>query len=152
MIADIPPAINYSIKSLSKKFPEKKIATGFSSTTQEQLINDLDENDILFIFPHQIQHLPSKFFDISIAVDCLHEMDKTIVKNMFQVSKKFPVSFYFKVWEYAGLPNSFLKHTLFIIKKTILYLMNGRKFLRKDVFFHLIIFRQDINLNSYNLV
>ena len=109
VIADIPPAINYSIKSLSKKFPEKKITTGFTSTTQEQLINDLDKNDILFIFPHQIQLLPSKFFDISIAVDCLHEMDEKIVKKYISSFEKVSSLLYFKVWEYAGLPNSFFK-------------------------------------------
>ena len=109
VIADIPPAINYSIKSLKMKFSEKKIANSFSSSTQEQLMNDLEENDILFIFPHQIQYLPPKFFDISIAVDCLHEMDETTVKKYISSFERISSFLYFKVWEYAGLPNSFFK-------------------------------------------
>ena len=64
----------------------------------------------MFIFPHQIKFFPKKTFDISIAIDCLHEMDKRIIKdymvNFEQVSKLL----YFKVWEYAGLPYSFYHH------------------------------------------
>ena len=69
------------------KFSGKKIAKSFSSSTQEQLMNDLEENDILFIFPHQIS-ICSKFFDISIAVDCLHEMDETTVKKYISSFEK----------------------------------------------------------------
>jgi len=109
VIADIPPAINYSMNSIGQKFTDKKIGKGFLETNSDQLINSIEKNDVVFIFPHQIKMLPKKYFDLSIAVDCLHEMDKKTVKNYIHYFEKVSDMFYFKVWEFAGLPNSFFE-------------------------------------------
>ena len=63
----------------------------------------------LYIFPHQIDYLPNKYFDISIAIDCLHEMEEKIVEKYILNFERVSQCLYFKVWEYAGLPNSFYK-------------------------------------------
>lgn len=109
VIVDLPPAINVSFNNIKASFPNKKVTKGFN-LNEKDLNAAFEKNDILFIFPHQIKFFPKKTFDISIAIDCLHEMDKRIVKdymvNFEQVSKLL----YFKVWEYAGLPYSFYQH------------------------------------------
>ena len=110
VIADLPPAINVSLSNLRASFPNKKIARGFKLNNQNDLNTVLEENDILFIFPHQIKFFPKKSFDLSIAIDCLHEMEKRIIKeymiNFEHVSKLL----YFKVWENAGLPYAFFQN------------------------------------------
>tara|TARA_Y100000590_G_scaffold365293_1_gene424091 strand:+ start:2419 stop:3525 length:1107 start_codon:yes stop_codon:yes gene_type:complete len=109
VIADLPPAINMSYNNLKNSFPNKKIIKGFE-LNREDLISAFEKNDVLFIFPHQIEFFPKKIFDISIAIDCLHEMEKRIVKDYMYNFENVSKTLYFKVWEYAGLPYSFYQH------------------------------------------
>ncbi len=109
VVADIPPAINFSYDNTKKLFPDKKVELAFQAQSQNELLKIISKNDVTYIFPHQIEFLPRKFFDISIAIDCLHEMEKKIVEKYVNNFEKVSQAFYFKVWEYAGLPNSFYK-------------------------------------------
>jgi len=109
VIADLPPAINVSFKNITASFPNKKIKKCFD-LDEKDLNSALEENDILFIFPHQIKLFPKKTFDISVAIDCLHEMDKRIIKDYMNNFERVSRFLYFKVWEYAGLPYSFYQH------------------------------------------
>ena len=109
VIADLPPAINVSFNNLKTSFPNKKVAKGFE-LNQEDLNIAFDKNDILFIFPHQIKFFSKKTFDISIAIDCLHEMKRRIVKDYMINFENVSKLVYFKVWEYAGLPYSFYQY------------------------------------------
>ncbi len=110
VIADIPPAINLCLGNLKKYFPEKKIATAFKIMNSEDLKIALEKNDILFIFPHQIKLFEKSTFDISLAIDCLHEMEKKTIKLYMSLFEKVSSSLYFKVWENAGLNYSFYQH------------------------------------------
>ena len=49
------------------------------------MMNKLLNNDILFIFPHQLSFFEKKTFDIFIAVGCLHEMDKKTIKRYMNI-------------------------------------------------------------------
>ena len=109
VIADLPPAINVSFKNIKASFPNKKIKKCFD-LDEKNLNIELKENDILFIFPHQIKFFPKKTFDISLAIDCLHEMEKKIIKDYMTNFERVSQILYFKVWEYAGLPYSFYQH------------------------------------------
>ena len=110
VIADIPPAINLSFNNIKKYFPNKKIETAFKVDDRNELNNLLKKNDVLFIFPHQIKLFDEKTFDMSIAIDCLHEMEKKTIKNYMAIFEDVSKSLYFKVWEYCGLPYSFYQH------------------------------------------
>lgn len=109
VIADIPPAINISHNNLKKFFPEKKVNFAYNKNPEE-LDTEIMKNDVTYIFPHQIESLTKKSFDIALAIDCLHEMEKKIIKKYIHNFENISKSFYFKVWEYAGLPNSFYKY------------------------------------------
>jgi|TARA_B100001540_G_scaffold315223_1_gene341954 putative sugar O-methyltransferase len=110
VIADIPPAINYCFNNLKSTFPEKKISTAFNINNEKDLLKFMYQNDVMFIFPHQLNYFSKKTFDISIAIDCLHEMEKNIIKEYMNIFELTSRSLYFKVWEKAGLPYSFNKH------------------------------------------
>lgn len=109
VIADIPPAINMSSNHIKNTFPEKKIKYCFEITNTQDLVEALNQNDVLFIFPHQIELFPKKTFDLAIAIDCLHEMEKRIVEKYMNNFENVSRGLYFKVWENAGLPYSFKK-------------------------------------------
>ena len=65
--------------------------------------NDFDkllaDNDILFILPHQLKYFKDKFFDISLAIDCLHEMEKKTIRKYMDIFNAKSRFFYFKVLE-----------------------------------------------------
>ena len=110
IIADIPPAINICLNNLRNFFPEKKIFMGFEIDKQSDLMNALHKNDIIFVFPHQIKLFENDTFDISIAIDCLHEMEQKTIKNYMIDFEKVSKLLYFKVWENSGLPYSFYQY------------------------------------------
>ena len=110
IIADIPPAINICLDNLRKFFPEKNFFKGFETNNQADLMAALDKNDIIFIFPHQIKLFKNGTFDITIAIDCLHEMEQKTIKNYMNDFEKVSKLLYFKVWENSGLPYSFYQY------------------------------------------
>ena len=68
------------------------------------------ENDILFIFPHQINLFEKKSFDISLAIGCLCEMEKAQIIYYMKIFENCSNFLYFRVWEKAGLPYAFYKY------------------------------------------
>jgi putative sugar O-methyltransferase len=110
VIADFPPAIVFSKKNLTKHYPNKKISSAFNVKTREEMKKLFIENDILFIFPHQLSLFENKFFDISLAIGCLQEMEPKQVKHYMSLFEKISNFLYFKVWEYSGLPYSFYQY------------------------------------------
>ena len=101
VICDIPPALFISYKRLKLRFPEKKIY--FCS--DDNIINAINENDIILMFPHNLQQIKNSI-DLILAIDCLHEMNnKTIdfyLKNFSNISKNL----FCTVWKRTTLPYS----------------------------------------------
>ena len=106
VICDIPPAIFISYKRLQVAFPEKKISLLFDVTNKDELEKKINESDISFIFPHQLDLFSKNFIDLVLAVDCLHEMDQKTIQNYFEKINKLTNKFYFSVWDETLLPYS----------------------------------------------
>ena len=64
-------------------FPNKKVSLLISNNEQEALNNEINNNDISFIFPHQLSLINKKLFDLIVAIDCLHEMDRKTLNLYF---------------------------------------------------------------------
>ena len=107
VIADLAPSIYFSKKTLSDSFKDKKIKSGFKINNQEEMMNAFNENDILFIFPHQLKLFERKTFDISLSIGNLCEMEKDQIVNYMKIYENLSKYLYFKVWEISGLPYSF---------------------------------------------
>ena len=106
IISDIPPAIFISYTRLKKTFPDKKIKFLFKYKNEKSLMDEINNNDISFIFPHQMKDIQNKFIDLTLAIDCIHEMDKKTIKNYFHQINKFSNLFYFSVWKKTIVPYS----------------------------------------------
>ena len=107
VIADLAPSVYFSKKTLSDSFKDKKIKSGFEITNQKEMMKMFNENDILFIFPHQLKFFEKKTFDISLSIGNLCEMERKQIKNYMQIYESISNFLYFKVWEISGLPYSF---------------------------------------------
>ncbi len=74
------------------------------------MMNKLLNNDILFIFPHQLQFFEKKTFDIFIAIGCLCEMDKKTIKKYMNYVDTLSKYLYFEVWDNTKVPFSIVKN------------------------------------------
>jgi putative sugar O-methyltransferase len=106
-ICDIPPAIYISYNRLKKTFPDKKINLLLNINDSTTLINEIKKNNISFIFPHQLKLIKEKFFELCLAIDCIHEMDKKNIKYYFDNINNSSNYFYFSIWERTLVPYSF---------------------------------------------
>lgn len=104
-ICDIPPALFISYERLKNVFKNKKIGLLYS-LNEDELINEINNYDISFIMPHQLNFFKNKKFDLTIAVDCIHEMDKETIKKYFYNINRFSKLFYFSVWKKTSVPFS----------------------------------------------
>ena len=107
VVADLPPALYVNYVRIKNTFKNLKVKMCVNINSSEELNKLIEQNDILFIFPHQIKYFNNEFFDISIAIDCLHEMDKKIIKkymDLFNLKSKY---LYYKVWEETYVPHCF---------------------------------------------
>ncbi len=106
IICDIPPAIYISYKRLKIAFPDKKISLLLDIDQQDELENKIKESDISFIFPDHLKFLKKDFINLTIAIDCMHEMDKSTIKYYLGNINRFSENFYFSVWEKTKVPFS----------------------------------------------
>ena len=106
IICDIPPAIYISYKRLKKAFPKKKINLIVDTEDQNEIKNEIENNDISFIFPHQLNFMENFKIDLTLAIDCIHEMDNKVIKYYFDKIGKISNFFYFSVWKKTTVPFS----------------------------------------------
>jgi len=97
IICDIPPALYISYKRMKSAFPDKKINLIFD-VDKPSFIDEINRNDISFIFPHQLEFFSDNFLDIVIAIDCFHEFDKKTLKYYFNNINRITSHVYFSIW------------------------------------------------------
>ena len=112
VICDIPLSIFISYSRLKKAFPKKKISLCFDIKDKADMMEKLLNNDILFIFPHQIQFFEKKTFDIFMAMGCLCEMDKKTIKRYMNYVDTHSKYLYFDAWDNTKVPFSIIKNKL----------------------------------------
>lgn len=105
-ICDIPPALYISYERLKNVFKNKKVGLIYNERTEESLKNKINELDISFIMPDQLNLIKNKCFDLTIAIDCMHEMDKNTIRYYLNNLNKISGFFYFSVWKNTYVPFS----------------------------------------------
>jgi len=99
IVADIPPAIYINFLRIKKTFKNKKVIICYKDNSLEELQKIIDKNDVIFILPHQLKYIKKKFFDVILAIDCLHEMKKETIKSYMNIFNNLGKNLYFKIWE-----------------------------------------------------
>lgn len=107
VIADIPPSIQTSYNELKKNYPNKKFFYAFDIKDNILMKKTLRDNDVIFVFPHQLKMFDAKYFDISLMIGITLEMEPKDVKRYMEFVNKLSKSLYMKVFKYSGLPFSF---------------------------------------------
>ncbi len=111
VICDIPIASYVSYKRFKDNYPKKKISCLFDVNSEDKILYEINNNDISFILPHQLNLIKKRYFDTVIAIDSIHEMDKKTIKFYMKNINKLSKYFFMKVWEKTHVPYQ-LNHTL----------------------------------------
>ena len=82
-IVDIPPALFISQSNLTNLFKNKKVFKYRTFDKFSEIEEEFISSEIRFLSPDQLKLVSNKFFDLSIAIDCLHEMNKVQVEWYF---------------------------------------------------------------------
>ena len=106
IICDIAPATYISYERLKKAFPNKNISLLININDKKKLNEEIESNDISFIFPHQLKMIKNDILDLTIAIDCMHEMDKKTIRYYLDTINNISRNFYFSIWENYEVPFS----------------------------------------------
>jgi len=117
VIVDIPPSFYVSKSQFKKYHPNLKVSYGFEISDSTSMEKFIQNNDITYIFPHQLNLLKKDFFDLSIMSGVTLEMESKDVKNYMKYVDYLSKNLYMKVFKYSGLPFSFYKIYRYNVKK-----------------------------------
>ncbi len=110
VIVDIPPALYINYLRMKNNYKDKNIYVCYNINNESDLEKIFEKNDIILMLPHHLDYFKKKIFDITIAIDCLHEMDKKIIKYYMDRIDIVSKNLYFKVWNETYLAYSFNNH------------------------------------------
>jgi len=106
ILCDISPAIYISYNRLKLAFPDKKIILLIDESNKTELKKKIEDSDIAFIFPHQLEILSESSLDLVLAIDCMHEMDKSTIQYYFRLFNNITKNFYLSIWDKTEVPYS----------------------------------------------
>ncbi len=95
-ICDIPPTLFIAQKNIQSIFPNKRLFLFRDFENYSEIKDEFEKAEIKFITQDQLNYLPNKIFDLSIAIDCLHEMNKLQVENYFNNFDRLSNNLFFK--------------------------------------------------------
>jgi len=96
IIVDIPPALYISQCAVIHNFPEKRIFKFRPFLSFAEHKEEYDSADVVFISLEQLQFLPENSVHLSIAIDCLHEMEFDMIEQYFNHFDRLSKFLYFK--------------------------------------------------------
>jgi putative sugar O-methyltransferase len=104
MIVDIPPALQICAHYMSRLMPNLRVFHARSFERWEDVSQEINASDLVFLFPHQLQLLPNGYVDASLAVSSLHEMRlsqaNSYLAEMGRVSRR--VIYSKQYWQYIN--------------------------------------------------
>ena len=104
VIADIPPASFVAMTRLKFAFPNKRIFFANDSSDVARYLRSPEIWDVLFVLPSVLEAFPGKYFDLTLAIDCLHEMNYEMRTFFALIASKKSKHYYFKIWNSTTIP------------------------------------------------
>jgi len=82
VVFDIPPGLLVAQWYLNETFPDKRIFRFRHFDSFEEIAGELEQADIAFFTPNQIELFPEGYFDLTINISSLHELRPDQIENM----------------------------------------------------------------------
>ena len=103
VVVDIPPASYLAKVRIQRAHPDAVIHLCRTRIELESLLDSEDFN-VVFIPPSLVCDLPDGYFDMMLAVDCLHEMKIETRIKYAELATRVSNFLYVKIWENAYIP------------------------------------------------
>ena len=105
ILVDIPPALYVCEKYLTDLFQDRKIFPFRPFERYDDIKEEYENANIIFLMPHQLELLPHKSVDLFINISSLHEMRMDQIRYYFNVMEKLTRKyFYTKQWKESAIP------------------------------------------------
>ncbi len=105
VLVDIPPALYICEKYLSDMFRDRTIFAFRPFEHYEDIKEEYENANIVFLMPHQLELLPDNSIDLFINISSLHEMRMDQIRYYFKVMEKLTRKyFYTKQWKQTTIP------------------------------------------------
>ena len=105
ILVDIPPALYVAQRYLSSIFEDRKIFNFRRFDDIDQVQSEIENADIIFLTPNQLELLPDKSIDLFINISSLHEMRMDQIRYYFdEIDRLTRKYFYFKQWKETTIP------------------------------------------------
>lgn len=99
IIVDIPPTILVAKWYLPRVLPHLKVFGYRAFTNFEEVQDEFESADLIFLSPNQLALLPDGFVDVSISISSLHEMSvEQSARYRTLLQAKTTHAIYFKQW------------------------------------------------------
>ena len=103
VVVDIPPASYLAKSRIQRAHPDAVIHVCRTRNELKPLLESKDSN-VVFIPPSLVSDLPDGYFDMMLAVDCLHEMKIQTRIKYAELATRVSNFLYVKIWENAYIP------------------------------------------------
>ena len=112
VIVDIPPTLYVSQYYLSSVFTKKRIFKARRFKAYADVKAELEQSDIVFLLPHQIELLPDKSFDLFMNISSFQEMRMDTISAYLQnIDRLVKGYFYCKQWNESVNDSDHIKIT-----------------------------------------
>lgn len=102
ILADLPPAIVVAESFLRAAYPDKRHFALRPFDDFEAVREELEASDFVYLYPHQLAHLPDGYVDLFLNISSLHEMRLEQVRHyMGEIHRLVRPGghFYLKAWD-----------------------------------------------------
>ncbi len=105
ILVDIPPALYVAQRYLTSIFPERKIFSFRAFDDYGSIQQEIENSDIVFLTPNQLELLPNKSVDLFVNISSLHEMRMDQIRYYFGEIERLTRKYcYFKQWKETTVP------------------------------------------------
>ena len=105
ILVDIPPALYVAQRYLTAIFKDRRIFSFRPFDNYSQVRDEIEEADIIFLTPNQLELLPEQSIDLFINISSLHEMRMDQIRYYFsEIDRLTRRYFYFKQWKETTIP------------------------------------------------
>lgn len=112
LIVDLPPALYLSERYLSNQFPDKRIFRFQDFHQYSEIEGKLQNADIAFFLPNQLELLPDNITDLFINISSFQEMRPEQIQYYFREVNRLTKDYvYLKQWKDAPLPCDTIRMT-----------------------------------------
>lgn len=103
-IFDIPPALGIAQWYLSTLFPDRKIMRFRHFDSLSEVLEELNQADIAFFTPNQLELFPRGYFDVFTSIASMHEMSRVQINHYLQLmaNKTKNVLYLKQYWRYLN--------------------------------------------------